>query len=110
MVPPISDTSLNKKAAYVRYWYSLLAGTIIGIISIPLVVFVIIEFHPLNDVVAEPDTDISMRLDVARGRSAAATHGEARHEVKPAGEVGLIGVRPLIQDQLYPWRPPEKVK
>jgi len=42
-----------------------LAGTIIGIIPISFVIFVIIEFHALNDVIAEPDTDIGMRVDVA---------------------------------------------
>jgi hypothetical protein len=45
----------------------VLAGTIIGIIPIPFVIFVIIEFHALNDVIAEPDADIGVRVDVARG-------------------------------------------
>ena len=57
----------------------LLAGTIIGIIPILLVAFVIIEFHALNDVIAEPHTDISMRLNIARRRCCAATHGEPRY-------------------------------
>jgi len=43
-----------------------LAGTVIGIMPIPFVIFVIVEFHALNDVIAEPDTDIGVRLDVAR--------------------------------------------
>jgi hypothetical protein len=43
-----------------------LAGTIIGIIPILLAYRVIVEFHALNNMVAEPDTDISVRLNVAR--------------------------------------------
>jgi hypothetical protein len=43
-----------------------LAGTIIGIIPILLANHVIIEFHALNDMVTEPDTDIGVRLYVAR--------------------------------------------
>jgi hypothetical protein len=38
------------------------------------VVFVIVEFHALNDVIAEPDADIGMRVDVARRRGGASAH------------------------------------
>ena len=43
-----------------------LASAIIGIIPIVLANRVIIEFHALNDMVAEPDTDIRVRLCVTR--------------------------------------------
>src|SRR5215813_4485345 len=55
-----------------------------------MMIFVVVEFHPLNDVIAESDTDVGMRLDVTRRRGGAATHGEARHGVKPAGEVDFV--------------------
>ena len=42
-----------------------LAGTIIGIIPVLLMIPVIVEFHALNDMVTEPDTDIGVRLYVA---------------------------------------------
>ena len=45
----------------------MLAGTIIRIIPIPFVIFVIVEFHALNDVIAEPNADIRVRVDVALG-------------------------------------------
>ena len=88
----------------------LLASTIIRIIPVLLVILVIVEFHALNDVIAEPDTDIGVRLDVGGCRGRAATHGDPRHRVKPAGEVDLVRGPALIQDQLYPCRPPEKAK
>ena len=43
-----------------------LAGTIIGIIPVLLMIPVIDEFHALNDMVTEPDTDIGVRLYVVR--------------------------------------------
>src|SRR5215469_12228734 len=49
------------------------------------------EFHPLNDMIAAPDTDRGVRLDVARRRGA----GEAPHGVKPAREVDLVGCSAL---------------
>ena len=64
----------------------VLAGAIIRIIPVLLVIFVIVEFHALNDVIAEPDTDIGVRLDVVRRRCRAAAHSEPRHGVKPAGK------------------------
>ena len=68
----------------------MLAGTIIRIIPVLLVIFVIVEFHALNDMIAEPDADIGVRLDVARHRGSAAAHGEPCNGVKPARQVGLI--------------------
>ena len=67
------------------------AGTIIRIIPVLLVIFVIVEFHALNDMIAEPDADIGVRLDVSGRRGGASAHGEPRHGVKPAGEVDFIG-------------------
>ena len=58
-------------------------------------IFVIIEFHALNDVIAEPDTNISMRLDVAWGGGGATTQGEPRDGVKPARQVDFVG-RPAL--------------
>ena len=40
----------------------LSASTVIGIIPILLVGFMIVEFHALNDVIAEPDADIGVGL------------------------------------------------
>ena len=54
-------------------------------------IFVIVEFHALNDVIAEPDTDIGVRLDVGGCRGRAAAHGELCDGVKPAGEVDFVG-------------------
>ena len=51
--------SARRSAAY-------LAGTIIGIIPILLVILVIVELHALNDMIAESDTHIGVRLYVAR--------------------------------------------
>jgi len=42
-----------------------LAGAIISIVPISLANCVIIEFHAVNDMVTEPDTDIGVRLYVA---------------------------------------------
>jgi hypothetical protein len=42
-----------------------LAGAIISIVPISLANRVIIEFHAVNDMVTEPDTDIGVRLYVA---------------------------------------------
>jgi hypothetical protein len=39
-----------------------LAGTIISIVPVLLANRMIIEFHAMNDMIAEPDTDIGMRL------------------------------------------------
>ena len=69
----------------------MLAGTIIRIIPVLLVIFVIVEFHALNDMIAEPDADIGVRLDVSGHRGRAAAHGEPRHGVKPAGEIDFVG-------------------
>jgi hypothetical protein len=54
-------------------------------------IFVIVEFHPLNDMVPEPDADIGVRLDVARGRGRATAHGYPRHGAKPDGQVDFVG-------------------
>jgi len=70
---------------YFSWWRVLLAGTIIRIIPVLRVIFVIVKFHTLDDVIAEPDTDIDVRLDVGGRRGRAAAHGEPRHRVKPAG-------------------------
>jgi hypothetical protein len=43
-----------------------LAGTIISIVPVLLANRMIIEFHAVNDMITEPDTDIGMRLYVAR--------------------------------------------
>ena len=43
-----------------------LAGTIISIVPILLANCVIIEFHAMDDMVTIPDTDIGVRLYVAR--------------------------------------------
>ena len=51
----------------------------------------IVEFHALNDMIAEPDADIGVRLDVSGRRGRASAHGEPRHGVKPAGEVDFVG-------------------
>ena len=69
----------------------LSASTVIGIIPILLVGFMIVEFHALNDVIAEPDADIGVRFDVARRQDRTAAHGEPCHRVKPTGEVDLVG-------------------
>ena len=42
-----------------------LAGAIISIVPISLANRVIIEFHAVNDMVTEPDTDVGVRLYVA---------------------------------------------
>jgi hypothetical protein len=42
-----------------------LAGAIISIVPISLANRLIIEFHAVNDMVSEPDTDIGVRLYVA---------------------------------------------
>jgi hypothetical protein len=70
---------------------------------------VFIEFQPLNDVIAEPDTEISVRLSVAWNRDRAAAHVEAGHPRNFRGRSVSLGVRALIQDQLNPCRP-ERVK
>jgi hypothetical protein len=49
---------------YVSYWSLRLASTIVGIIPILFVIFVIVEFHALNDMIVKPDTDTSLRRDV----------------------------------------------
>jgi len=54
-------------------------------------IFMIVEFHPLNDVIAEPDADIGLRLDVARGRGRAAARSYPCHGAKPAGQVDFLG-------------------
>jgi hypothetical protein len=43
-----------------------LAGTIIGITPVLLMIPMVVEFHALNDMVTEPDTDIGVRLYVVR--------------------------------------------
>ena len=48
-----------------KHWRLFSAGAIIGIIPILFVIYVIVEFQALNDMIAEPDTDISVWLDVA---------------------------------------------
>jgi hypothetical protein len=59
-------TSLNGLPRFGRGSSVTLAGTIISIVPIPLANRVIIEFHAVNDMVTEPDTDIGVRLYVAR--------------------------------------------
>ena len=60
----ISPSFLGRSLRHIRYWSLALAGAIIGIIPILLVVFVIVEFHALNDMIVKPDTDTSLRRDV----------------------------------------------
>ena len=57
---------IARPLTYVRYCSLALAGAIIGIIPILLVIFVIVEFQALDDMIAESDTDIGVRLYVAR--------------------------------------------
>ena len=71
------------------------AGTIIRIIPVLLVIFVIVEFHALNDMIAEPDAEIGVRLDVARHRGRPAAHGKPCDRVKPARQVDFFG-RPAL--------------
>ena len=58
-------------------------------------VFVIVKFHALNDMIPEPDTDIDVRLDIARHRDGAAAHGEPCDGVKPARQVDFVGCSAL---------------
>ena len=51
----------------------------------------VVEFHTLNDMILEPDTDIAVRLQIARQRRRAATHIEAGHRPKLAREIGFVG-------------------
>jgi hypothetical protein len=74
----------------VRYCRLVLAGAIIGIIPIFLVIRVIDEFHALNDMIAEADTYIGVRLYVARRRGRAAAHIDPRHRAKSAREIGFV--------------------
>ena len=69
----------------------VLAGTIIRIIPVLLVIFVIVEFHALNDMIAEPDAEIGVRLDVARHRDGAAAHGQPCDGVKAARQLDFVG-------------------
>jgi len=55
-----------------------------------LVIFVIVEFHALNDMIAEPDAEIGVRLDVAPHCGRAAAHSEPCDGVKPAGKVDFV--------------------
>ena len=41
-------------------------------------VLVVVEFHTLNDMIPEPDTDIAVRLQIARQRRRAAAHGNGQ--------------------------------
>ena len=54
-------------------------------------ILVIVEFHTLDDMVAEPDTDIGVRLYIARrwGRSAADI--DPPHGTKAEREIDLVG-------------------
>ena len=90
VVRPISNLPQSNLALF-QVPDPVLAGTIIRIIPVLLVIFVIIEFHALNDMIAEPDADIGVRWDVSGRRGRASAHGEPRHGVKPVGEVDFIG-------------------
>jgi hypothetical protein len=88
----------------------VLTGTIVRIIPVFPVIFMIVEFQTLNDMIAEAEADISMGLQVARNRDRAAA------DVKPGDRMNLrgrsisSGVRLLIHDQLNPCRSPAKVR
>ena len=61
------DLDAGRYALRMRRGSSItLAGTIISIVPNPLANRAIIEFHAVNDMVTEPDTDIGMRLYIAR--------------------------------------------
>src|SRR5215472_7962150 len=53
-------------------------------------VFVIVKFHPLNDMIAEPDADISVRPNIAGCRARGAAHCEPSDGAKPAGKVDFV--------------------
>jgi len=53
-------------------------------------VYVIIEFHALNDMIAEPDADIGVGLNITRRRSGVAAHIDARNGVKPERKIHFI--------------------
>ena len=73
----------------------LLANTIVGVIPILFVIFMVVESHALNVMIAKPDTDIGVRLDVVRCRGRTAAHGELWHGAKPAREVDFVGCSAL---------------
>src|SRR6516162_8302080 len=75
----------------VRRFRLALARTIVGIIPMLLVIFMIVEFHALNDMIAESDTDISVRLYVARRCGCAAANIELCHGAKPGRKVDFVG-------------------
>jgi len=85
---------LNKACARSDNGALVLAGAIIGIIPIFLVGFVIVEFHALNDMIAEADADIGVRLDVARRRGRAAAHSHSRYRAKPVRKIVFVGCSP----------------
>ena len=57
--------SIAKKIRTFALFRPASTRTIIRIIPVYLVILVIVEFHTLNDMITEPDTDIRMRLYVA---------------------------------------------
>jgi len=53
-------------------------------------VFVIIKFHSLNNMIAEPDTDVCVGLKIARRRSRDGAYKDPRDGVKPARKIHFI--------------------
>jgi hypothetical protein len=51
----------------------------------------IVEFQALNDMIAEAEADINVRLQVARIRDRAAAHVKPGYRTKPAREIGFVG-------------------
>jgi hypothetical protein len=68
-------------------------------------ILVIVECHTLDDMIAEPETDIGVRLYIAQRCNRGAADTDPPHGTK-SGEGDRIssGVRLLIQVQLNPCR------
>ena len=65
--------------------------TIIRIIPVYLVILVIVEFHALDDMITEPDTDIGVRLYIAWRCRRTSADIDPLYRAKAGRKIDLIG-------------------
>ena len=83
--------SIAKKIRTFALFRPASTRTIIRIIPVYLVILVIVEFHTLNDMITEPDTDIGVRLYIAWRCRRTSADIDPPYRAKAGRKIDLVG-------------------